>query len=514
MWRGPEWTASGTRGGARGVARAHMKELDTTTAALRTALAGRYEIERLVDRGGHGLVFLARELRLDRLVALKVLSPARQFDADARARFLHEARIAARLWHPHIVPIFAADEAGGFVFYAMAYVAGETLATRARRGPLAPAEAVRVLTQTAAALAYAHARGVIHRDVKPENILLEHGSGRALVADFGIARLASGAITGPGRVRGTAAYVSPEQVTDQPLDGRSDLYALGVVGFHILAGRLPFTAADDLEMLARHVTEPAPRLDAVAPWVPRWLAAAIGRCLEKSPDARFPDAEALIHALGAEERPIATAPLAVRAFLTESRHLSVLALAYGVAVAGGAVPFTLGAWLWSDDPVLRGGAAGALVTLLAAGLAFAVRRVRRLLAAGQGRSDLVAGLEADLARRREELAFVYGDSGTRIERAARRLSYAGVALAAVGTAALLSGLAPTLEPGALGAAAGGAVALLAALVSRARTEQRTDPRGERRLKFWRGPLGRGLFALARLGLPAGETPAVTPVTGG
>ena len=159
-----------------------------------------------------------------------------------RERFLREARTAARLSQPNIVPIFAVDEAGEFVFYAMAYVQGESLAERlaSRQGPMPPAEAARILREVAWALAYAHAQGVVHRDIKPENILLEEGSGRAMVADFGIARLveASGG-TGVGEVLGTPDFMSPEQAAAEPVDGRSDLYALGVVGYNLLTGRLP-----------------------------------------------------------------------------------------------------------------------------------------------------------------------------------------------------------------------------------------------------------------------------------
>ncbi len=487
---------------------------DATVAALRAALATRYEIEGLIGRGGHGLVFLARELRLDRLVALKVLSPARAFDAGARDRFLREAGIAARLSHPHVVPVFTVDEADRFVFYAMAYVEGETLADRLRRhGRLPPAEVVQVLLQTASALAYAHARGIVHRDVKPENILLERGSDRVLVTDFGIARATSDANTDPGgRVRGTAAFMSPEQVAGLPVDGRADLYALGVVGFSALAGRHPFTATDDQEMLARHVAEPAPRLDAVAPWVPAWLADAIGRCLEKTPAARFPDAEALVRALGAEERRGTVAPLAIRAFLTESSHLSAPALAYGALLGVAGLPATAAAFLWSDDPILRGIAVGGLLTLLVGALGFALRRVRRLVAAGHQREELVAALAASLERRREELAFVYGERGGWVERLFRGVAYLGLATAAAAAVGAVAGpphLAGSFQVG--GAAAAG-VTLLAAVAARARTERRTDPKAERRLRFWRGAPGRWLFWLAGLGLEgsAARDRRVTP----
>jgi len=161
---------------------------------FQSALAGRYSLERELGQGGMGVVYLAREVRLDRPVAVKLLPPHQAGDGHLRERFLREARTAAKLSHPHIIPIFAVDEAGEFVFFAMAYVAGETLTERIqRRGPLGPSEAGRVLREVAWALAYAHSQGVVHRDVKPDNIMLEEATGRALVADFGIAGLVRGA---------------------------------------------------------------------------------------------------------------------------------------------------------------------------------------------------------------------------------------------------------------------------------------------------------------------------------
>src|SRR5881628_3094768 len=166
---------------------------DSLFIQFQAALVGRYSLERELGRGGMGVVYLAREVRLDRPVAIKLLPPGMARDGTLRERFLREARTAAKLSHPHIIPIFTVDEVGDFVFFAMAYVDGETLTERVRRrGPLPPSEAARVLREVAWALAYAHSQGLVHRDVKPDNILLEN-NGRVLVADFGIASVVAGA---------------------------------------------------------------------------------------------------------------------------------------------------------------------------------------------------------------------------------------------------------------------------------------------------------------------------------
>lgn len=268
-------------------------------SVVRDVLEGQYEIERELGRGGMGAVYLARELRLDRRVAVKVLPRHLGANPELRERFLREARTAAQLSHPHIVPIFRADEIDGIAFFTMAYVDGENLAERvAARGPLPAADAVRVLRETAWALAYAHARGVVHRDIKPENIMVERATNRAIVTDFGIARdQLADSMTKEGLVLGSAHYMSPEQASGSPLDGRSDLYSLGVVGFQILSGVRPFEAAEAMAIMAQHVTRAAPPLSTVAPDQPRALSEVIDRCLRKSPSERYQTGEELADAL-------------------------------------------------------------------------------------------------------------------------------------------------------------------------------------------------------------------------
>ena len=203
--------------------------LDPELRALEDARRGRFAIEHELGRGGMGIVVLARDLGLDRPVAIKLLPTALARQPHLRERFLREARTAAGLAHPNIVPVHAVEDHGDVVFFVMGYVEGETLGRRvSRAGPLPASEATRVLRDLAWALAYAHGRGVVHRDIKPDNILLDRGSGRALVSDFGIARVADApsSLTIDGHVMGTAQYMSPEQAAGESVDGRTDLYAL------------------------------------------------------------------------------------------------------------------------------------------------------------------------------------------------------------------------------------------------------------------------------------------------
>jgi len=285
------------------------RALDDDTRPFAEAISAQYALKREIGRGGMGVVYLARDRRLDRLVAIKTLPPTLAKDATVRERFLRETRTAGAMSHPNIVPIHRADEAEGHAYFVMSYVAGESLAAHIRaHGRLAPRAVAGYLRDIAAALAHAHARGIIHRDIKAENILVERDTDRALVTDFGIARIAeSTPLTVTGQLLGTVHYVSPEQVAGGAVDARSDLYSLGVVGFVALTGGFPFDDPVASAVLVAHVTKPAPPVGAVRRDIPAVLGTIIDRCLVKDPSHRFADADELVaaldHAIAEFERP-------------------------------------------------------------------------------------------------------------------------------------------------------------------------------------------------------------------
>ncbi|MGI8619796.1 MAG: protein kinase domain-containing protein [Gemmatimonadaceae bacterium] len=272
-------------------------------AQVDRALSTNYELGDEIGRGGMGIVYRARDKRLKRTVAVKLLPPELAFRSDIRTRFLREAETSAQLSHPNIVPIYTVGEEGNLVYFIMAYIGGDNLAKLIHdRGPLDPAEVRRILREVADALSYAHGRKVVHRDIKPDNILLDSDTGRAMVTDFGIARAViegSGSkLTATGMALGTPAYMSPEQAAgDSSIDGRTDIYSLGVVAYQMLSGELPFDAPNTPAMLVKHLSEmPRPISDRCR-GVPADLARAVMLMLEKSPDARFPSAGALAVAL-------------------------------------------------------------------------------------------------------------------------------------------------------------------------------------------------------------------------
>jgi serine/threonine-protein kinase len=364
---------------------------------LQAALAGEYSLQRELGRGGMGIVYLARDVQLDRDVAIKVLPAHLAQNPQARERFLREARTAAGLSHPHIVPIHRVSEAQGFVFFVMSYVEGETLGERLRtRGPLASAEATRVMREVAWALAYAHGRGIVHRDVKPDNILLEANTGRALVTDFGIAHggVDAMATTDPGKVMGTANFMSPEQAANEHVDGRSDIYALGVVAYLAVSGRLPFESTNLPALLVRQATEQAPSVMRAAPGLPPALGAAIDKCLERDPNERFVDGEALAEALvpPAETRP--ALPPTLRAWLAARNPLLVPYMGWSAGF-GALTLANLAVWLrglrtdgHADIWLLAAIAAAPLLPIVG----FHLNQARRQFRAGHTLADLRSAL--------------------------------------------------------------------------------------------------------------------------
>ena len=256
-----------------------------------------------------GIVYCARDKRLKRNVAIKLLPPELAFRSDIRSRFLREAETAAQLSHPHIVPIYNVEERDNLVYFIMAFIAGDNLATRLQKvGMLDAGEVRRILKEVADALAYAHKRNVVHRDIKPDNILLDADSGRAMVTDFGIARALTdqgdSRLTATGMAIGTPAYMSPEQSAgESEIDGRSDLYSLGVVGYQMATGDLPFNAPNTPSMLVKHLSETPTPVEHRRPELPTDLSRAIMIMLEKDPANRFPDAQSVVVALSSGIMP-------------------------------------------------------------------------------------------------------------------------------------------------------------------------------------------------------------------
>jgi predicted Ser/Thr protein kinase len=307
---------------------------------LARALDGRYRVHDVLGAGGMGVVFLADDLRDDRKVAIKVLLPELAGDANIVARFAREARTAAGLDHPGIVRIFGEASEHGLHYFVMQYVEGRSLQELLRDDPRMPIPLVtRILCEAAAALEHAHRHGVVHRDVKPENIMLDPG-GRVMLADFGISKMsragASGAttmlrLTETGGVIGTPHYMAPEHALGQAVDGRTDQYALAVVGFEMLAGRLPFDDETAPAIIHLHLNTAAPRLSSLRPDVPPRLAAAIARAMSKAQSNRFPTMEEFAAAVAGSS---ASAPGARRSASW------VVALLLAGGIAGGAW------WIW------------------------------------------------------------------------------------------------------------------------------------------------------------------------
>ncbi len=396
--------------------------IDNEFIALQEALAGEYSLERELGRGGMGVVYLARDVQLDRLVAIKVLPGTLADRPEIRERFLREARTAASLSHPNIVPIHRVGERGGFVFFVMAYVHGETLGERLRtRGPLTPTAATRLLRDVAWALAYAHGRGIIHRDVKPDNILIEAETERALVSDFGIALGRGASDDEPGRVLGTARFMSPEQAAGEPLDGRSDLYSLGIVAHLTLTGHLP---ADASALVSAHGAPET--MTALTPAVSPSLSSAIARCLRAAREDRWSSGEALADALERSMSPNrARLPMPLRVWVTASDPFKPLYIIWsGAFVMGTLSELRRG----GDWPVTL---SFALVPLVPLGL-FHARKTYQALAAGYGLSDLRRAVRTWQMERREEIAFDQGEHEPAWKRGLRMTTLASLGVLGAG----------------------------------------------------------------------------------
>ena len=481
-------------------------------AELQAALEGNYIIERELGRGGMGAVFLARDTALDRAVAIKVLPPDLAVRAELRERFLRETRTAASFSHPNIVPVHAVEARGDLLCFVMGFVEGESLAERLRRaGPLSARDASRMLQEVAWALSYAHGRGVVHRDIKPDNILIERATGRAMVTDFGIARSGtSSTLTSVGEVIGTPQFMSPEQAAGESLDGRSDLYSLGVAGFCAVTGHVPFDATSAPAILAMHLTKPAPPVLAERPDLPPALAGAIDRCLAKSPDDRFQTGEALADALDAvrSERP-EVAP-AIRLFQQKSATLVRNAFIFACFV-----PLALSR---SRAPLDRVMACVALGSIVGAFLLLALLSLRELARQGFRYEELRAGLLAIGAERREAARLTESAPDWPRRRRRRRLLLLVTGLLAIGlfTVARTQRTPIPGQPGWHTVTPLGVVLFALSFIVGMMTIVFAAASGVQAgrmdgwiSRLWTGPLGAGLFSIMGRGLRGVMRP-VTP----
>lgn len=462
---------------------------------VRNALAPHYILEKELGRGGMGAVYLARDVQLDRPVAIKFLPPDLAARPDLRARFLQETRTAASFSHPNIVPVHAVEERDKVLCFVMGYVDGETLSRKVQRsGPLPVGEAVRLLQEAAWALSYAHGRGIIHRDVKPDNILIDRGSGRAMITDFGISRSqdATAGLTMVGEVVGTPQFMSPEQATGEHVDGRSDLYSLGVAGFFALTGRYPFSASSTQGYLAAHITKPAPRVATLRPDLPASLSSAIDRLLEKEPARRFQTGEELaehLDPLRASRREI---PPQIRLFAVKSNQLIrnalillILAPALSGSVRGDA-----------DQIVLFTMIVAAVIALVFS----AFGGLRELASQGFSHEDLRAGLLAIGDEQSEARALIRAAPDWKERRRHRwNIIIAGFVIAAMFITASTklrvyvgSGIYRTGMLGIVSAALGASIAIstLVYLIAGFGGAARLDARLR---KLWVGSIGRAIY---------------------
>jgi serine/threonine-protein kinase len=289
------------------------------------ATLGRYRIERQLGRGSMGAVYLGHDPQIGRAVAIKTMALSREFEgselADARARFFREAEMAGRLHHPDIVTIFDAGEEDGLAYIAMEFVTGHDLVSHTLPNQLLPVpQVLRTLARVAQALGHAHTQGVIHRDVKPANVMIDPASGTVKVTDFGIARITDACRTRTGMVLGTPSFMSPEQMAGRRVDGRTDLYSLGVMLFQLLTGALPHRAESMAALMSQIVNDAAPDVRTLRPELPEALANVVALALEKRVEVRYADGGQLAQDLlqvaamiDADAEPAPPAPASVGA---------------------------------------------------------------------------------------------------------------------------------------------------------------------------------------------------------
>ena len=499
---------------------------------IRQQFGDRYAIERELGRGGMGAVYLARDLRLDRPVALKVLPAELAGDSSLRERFLRETRTAASFSHPNIVPVHAVEEREGVLAFAMGYVEGESVAERVRRaGPLDVRSIVRLLQDIGYALAYAHGRGVVHRDIKPDNIMLERATGRALLMDFGISRSitatvdrkgATQGLTRVGEVVGTAEYMSPEQASGDVVDGRSDLYSLGLVALFALTGRPAISGETTQQILVKQLTETPASATTLRPDLPESLGAAIDRCVAKEPATRFATAEALVEAIDDAKLAAPDIPVPIRLFAQEAGTLSLII-----------VFLTMMSWLLLQSLSAKVGSAWAAIPGAFLGAIALTRALqtssaaRRLAVLGFQPEEVLNGLRATVDERETVRQQLRADPDTR-RRRRRTLIIAAIQLPiaillinlslnvrwSFGTKAEVTTTTPSKPTratlGNLTMVASGLSLLGVSFILFARSPFRM-PIGERLFRVvWLGPPGRAFIKLSSRGVIRGKTGATMP----
>ena len=299
---GADVTGGGTMGATSGI--------EGLQARLQRLVEGKYRVERILGKGGMGAVFLAHDLTLEREVAIKVLPPDISMDEQIVKRFQQEAKTAAKLDHTNIIPIYRVESEGGLNYFVMKYIEGTSLEDVLDQKQPLPIDFIqRVLWEAACALGHAHSRGVVHRDVKPANIMFDH-DGRVMLTDFGISKAlqAASGFTGTGMIIGTPHYIAPEQAKGGTVDGRADQYSLAVVAYRMIAGELPYTGDSVHTILYKHIFGEVPRVSGKRVETPEFLSAAVSRALAKEPDQRFATMEEFATAVWPEQPVTASKP--------------------------------------------------------------------------------------------------------------------------------------------------------------------------------------------------------------